>query len=397
MPTITDTSVKRISWDMRGAPTLNGQAGTFKALLDTFTQTGWGLVTALSVTVEDGIATATLTPGDTFHPHAVVLIDGATPVLLNGEARVLTSTNTSITWATAAPDGAATGTITIKYAPVSAWQRTHNDGNKAVYRSSHVQALGRYFRIDDSGTTQARIISYEEMTDIDTGVAPMPTEAQYSGGAYLQKSTQANATAVRYWLIADDRFIFLCIAAASGQNAANISCPPRGFGDPIPLSPSGDAWCTVLSCGSTNVNQPFPGSFITSSSLGSNGGMVMARTLNGSGGAIEARGLSEVSSGSPSGDDGFYGPYPSEVDGELKICKMYVKEGSSEKPPRAVVPGIYYIPQSGAGSAFENGDLLDAPAGLAGRKLMGLRAGNSSVWAGSVAGGYLIDITGPWR
>ena len=55
--------VKYINNNMRGAPQLPGTAGTLIAVLDAFLITGFGQVTALSVTVAGGIATASLQSG----------------------------------------------------------------------------------------------------------------------------------------------------------------------------------------------------------------------------------------------------------------------------------------------------------------------------------------------
>ena len=98
-------AVKWFSRDMRGAPTISGTAGSRIAALDACLLTGFGPVTSTGVTVSGGIATATVPSGQSFAQHAVVLISGATPSALNGEARVLTSSSTQITFATTAADG----------------------------------------------------------------------------------------------------------------------------------------------------------------------------------------------------------------------------------------------------------------------------------------------------
>ena len=95
--------VKYIHNAMRGAPQLSGTAGTLIAVLDAFLLTGFGQVTALSVNVAGGIATATLQSGQSFDKDCIVLVEGATPAALNGEARVISTSSTSITWATTAP------------------------------------------------------------------------------------------------------------------------------------------------------------------------------------------------------------------------------------------------------------------------------------------------------
>lgn len=392
------TSVKHIHNGMRGAPQIGGTAGTLIAALDALFISGWGATAALSVNVAAGVATATLTPGETFDRDAVVLIAGATPGALNGEARVISTSNTSITWATTAPDGAATGTITIRYAPQTSWAKVYAGTNKAAYRSTHVQSAGHYLRIDDTGTTGARMRGYESMTDVDTGVGPFPSEAQQAGGGYLWKSVVASAAAVRYRIICDERFVLFCIGVGTGNNpSVASSAQARGFGDPISASGAGDAWATICSVGGPNASSSqMTGSLDSTliSSVGS-GATYAPRAFSGLGSSVlmDPRAFS-CSPGVASGVDSFLGALPSEIDGQIKPSRM--AEVGNTKPPRATVPGVFYIPQSGALGQINEGDMLDGSADVAGHRLMVLPTGSNS-YTSSPTGAYLVDLTGPWR
>lgn len=393
------TSVKHIHNGMRGAPQISGSAGTLIAALDAFFTTGWGVTTALSVNVAGGIATASLTPGETFDRDAVVLIGGAaTPSVLNGEARVLTTSNSSITWATTAPDGAATGTITIRYAPQTSWSKVYAATNKAVYRSTHVQSAGHYLRVDDTGTTTARVRGFETMTDVDTGVGPFPTDAQMSGGGYWWKSTGANTNAVKYRIFADERFVILAIAAGSHNQPTYTGAPARGFGDPLALAPAGDAWITLLSAAANNSGAAGWGAFSNPNSSGSSGLCACPRAVSGLGGSalLERRGFTSGSGTTHSGADDLLGAAPSEVDGQIKTSRIYARETAAGKPPRAVVPGVHYIPQSGILSLLSDGDSLLGSGDLAGRRLLAIGETASAGFVAPTAM-YLVDITGPWR
>lgn len=393
------TSVKHIHSGMRGVPTVNGVVGSgVIPVLDTFFITGWGLTTALSVTVASGIATASLTPGETFDRDSVVLVAGATPAELNGESRVLTSSNTAITWATTAADGVATGTITIKYAPQTGWSKVYAGTNKAVYRSNHVQSAGHYLRVDDTGTTTARIRGYESMSDVDTGVGPFPTDAQMSGGGYWWKSINANATAVKWRMFADERFLIVAIAAGYSTQATYLGAPPRGFGDPIALAPAGDAWCTLLSFVGSSSNSAAYASFVSQLSSGTQGQTVCPRAVSGLGGAVQMNNKSFTATVNlSSGSDGALGTLPSEVDGQIKTARTFSSEAATNKPPRAIVPGVHYIPQTGSVGVLADGDTLAGSGDLAGRKLLVVGDQNASGFGGAPAGFYLVDITGPWR
>ena len=399
MPAIPNTEVKWITSEMRGAPVLNRQPGTLIACLDAFLVTGWGLTTALSVTVADGTATATLTPGETFFRDAVVLIEGATPSALNGEARVLSMTNSSITWATVAPDGPATGTITIKYAPQSAWQKVFSATNRAAYRSTHVQSNGHYLYVDDSALLFARVIGYEEMFDIDTGVGPFPTPAQLSGGGYWHKSTASNNNPAKYRLFADERLLITAWMPGVVSSATAFSAPPFGFGDPEYLMPGGDAWGTILSSSSSSssLSSTSSTSSLSSTALSTWGSSAICspRAASGLGSCvlIDSRSFCGTSA---SGIDTHCGSAPSSIDGRIMMARLFLKEQGNSMPPRALTPGIRYIPQTGVSSIAQDGDILDGSNDLAGHRLMVLPS-YSGYNTASPDWRYLVDITGPWR
>ena len=390
--------VKYINESMRGAPVLNGQPGTLIAVLDAFLLTGFGVTTAVSVSVSGGVATATLNAGQSFAQGVVVLVEGATPAALNGEARVLSTSNTSITWATTAPDGAATGTITIKVAPVGQWEKKYTGTNKAVYRSTDPQASGFCLRVDDTGTIAARVRGYEAMTDVDTGTGPFPTDAQISGGGYQFKSYEATAKPVRYDLIADSRTVLIAIAPGVTYSSTAIASPIRGFGDMLALRSAGDVFSAALSC-SAGSNVSDWSSFCAGSfDYSANGGNAVytARALSGLGGAQRVgRRVYVGDNSATSGADNTLGAFPSAVDGELKTSRCYLHNGD-DATPRADIPGVLHIPQTGVvGQLAPRNTLLGAGA-LAGRTLLCLGS-NTSYMHSAPSGIVLVDITGPWR
>ena len=170
-----------------------------------------------------GIATASLQPGQGFSLHANILVAGATPAALNGVSRVTEATETSIKFPTTAPDGAATGTITIKVAGAG-WTKPFSAANKAVFRSADVQGSRHYFRFDETATnTLMRVRGYEAMTTVDAGTGLYPTNAQINGGGYWAKSVQADATPIAWELIADSRFVLFRAAVGLPLGASSIS------------------------------------------------------------------------------------------------------------------------------------------------------------------------------
>ena len=386
--------VKYINNNMRGAPQLSGTAGTLIAVLDAFLITGFGQVTALSVTVAGGIATASLQSGQSFDPYCVVWVDGATPAELNGEARVLTSSSSSITFATTAPDGVATGAITIKVAPVGQWEKPFTGTNKAVYRSTDVTGSRFCLRVDDSGTTTARVRGFESMTDVNTGTGPFPTDAQISGGGHQWKSSVANGTAVRYDFFSDSRAILIAVAGVGG-----IATPIRGFGDMLPLSPAGDVFAVALSCANEANLYSAPNFASGTFDLASTGkdAVYCARASSGLGGAQQVGVRTYVgNSNMASGADATLGVFPSSVDGQLKYSRCYVASGDGVTP-RADVPGVLRIPQSGVLAHIAPRDVLQGTGEMAGRKLLALGSTERQIAVTSANGIVLVDITGPWR
>lgn len=390
--------VKHVSSTMRGAPQLSGTAGTLIAALDAFLVTGFGQVTALAVNVSGGIATATLNAGQSFDPRTIVQVQGATPAALNGEARVLTSSSTGITWVTTAPDGAATGTITIKVAPAG-WEKLFTGTNKAVYRSTDPQASGFCLRVDDTGTTAARVRGFETMSDVDTGTGPFPTDAQINGGGYWIKSSAANAVVAPYVLIADSRAVLVAIAAGVPSSGQYLASPMRGFGDMLPLAPGGDVWSCALSCsqgGSAGGAQDSSGGAFDAPESGASA-IYVSRDISGIGGARASGARPFVGSG-VSGQDATLGVFPSVVDGQLKYSQrfLYQNSGAGNAPPRARIPGLLHVPQSGVLGLVNRLDTLDGSGELQGRTLLAL-ATLGGWYTQAPTGISLVDITGPWR
>ncbi len=390
--------VKWITSTMRGAPAVSGTAGTFIGALDAFLFTGWGLATALSVTVENGVGTATFAEGTYFDDFAVVAISGVTtPAALNGEARVLSHTNNSITFETDAPNSTATtgSSIAIKYAPVGNWEKKYFGVNLGAYKSTDVMAHGCIFRVDDTGTMTARVVGYESMTDVNTGIGPFPAAAYVAGGGYVYKSGIANATAARYSMAADSRTVLLGmepgVVSSGAYRAANI----RGFGDAIALAPGGDAWASFVSLVGSASTYLSTGSLSSGPVSSVSGFTTMPRAYSAVGGAVicDATPFSGAF-GTMSGTDNFMGAAPSAVDGQIKLSKVFLKEQGGLLPPRALVPGVVYVPQSGLHNIVSGGDIVVGAGEWEGRKLLAIFGGSSP---SAVSGVAFIDISGPWR
>lgn len=112
-------------------------------------------------------------------------------------------------------------------------------------------------------------------------------------------------------------------------------------------------------------------------------------------GSSRAVGTRPVSGGmnSVSGGDTTFGPVPSPVDGLVLMSRMLLTQADGSA--RAVVPGVWYVPQSGAFNLFSDKGMYLGRGELAGRRLCAVPADTSMYSVG--AGVFFIDVTGPWR
>lgn len=394
-------SVSYIRDNMRGAPVINGNTpGCLIAALDALLVSGWGAAAPATVTVASGVATATFASATAWQPHAVIEVSGGTPSAINGKARVATSAGNTLTWATSAADGTYTGSISIKYASAG-WEKVFSGGTtKAVYRSTDVTGSRCYYRVDDSGNQSARVRGFAEMTNVDTGSEPFPTNAQISGGGYLHKSIVAgNSTPIPYLVAASSKTVLVAICASYSASNTYTQSSLRGWGDPLPLRPSGDIYSAFVSaCGASTSGNVLAIGALDGSPLGSStdGLVVTRRPDTGAIGSSLARpfpesGMLDYLSGSCD----YFGVAPSAIDGQVKHCRMLLRDQSSGAPVRAVVPGVRYIPQTEARTALDTlFAMYDGTGEFSGRKLAVVHT--SSSYSGTSGGASLVDLTGPW-
>lgn len=391
MASPVDTSVKHMLWDMTGAPTLNGVAGALIGVLDAFLVDGWGSQTASSVVIADGVATVTTPSAFPATVDSVVLVAGATPSGLNGEQKVTgVGPGNTFKFATEESDGSATGTITVKMAPAG-WEKAFSGTNKAAYRSLAPQANsgGMYLRVDDSGTTLARVAGYETMSDIDTGTGPFPTSAQVSGGGYWAKSATANTTQRGYALFADSRTFLIALNSNGTTTTTHVL---RGFGDGITKRPSGDAFAVFISAASNSTLTSVEGAIDgTASALA-----WVPKSYVGLGSAEAGRTVPYIgSTTSASGNDNTLGAFPNPVDGSLMLSRRFWATGTTS-PNRFDIPGMYHVPQSGLASVFSSYDKVPGSDDLLGRRLLFVPLHQTNP-SSSPTGGSFVDVTGPWR
>jgi hypothetical protein len=333
---------------MQGAPDLSGTAGSLVTVLDAVLVDGFGTLTLDSLSVSGGIATATYSTGFSYKQWSVVEIAGATPSGLNGRKRLLTASGTTVTFdATGISDQTATGTITIKI-PSAGWTIAYTGTNLRSYRLDNTFGTGCYLRVDDTGTTAARVVGYQAMTDINTGTDPFPTNAQISGGGYWVKSSTANSTERAWIIVADDRGVYFS-SQSDGTNSKT-----HWFGDQKQLTGTPGQWDCCIICATTASGTGYPG-YIDGST--SNQRLYFPRNLAEASGAVAGSKHSILNYSSAS-----LFPYPSvSVGGILALVDfVVVREGTSNAEIRGLMPGyIAYVNDVDSYLTFNTPLLID--------------------------------------
>ena len=391
MASPVDTSVKHAYSSMTGAPAIGGTVGSLTGALDAFLVNGWGAKAVDSAVISNGTCRLNFASGKSAaEAHAVILVTGATPLALNGEQKVTAVATGWVEFKTDLPDGAVTGSISFKMAPLG-WEKVFSKTNVAVYRPTDPASTRTYYRVDDTNALYARVQMYESMTDVDNGVGPAPLTI--SGGYYWHK--KQSGTASSYWVLAgDSRGFYYAIGAGSSSTAAssnNNALLSHFIGD-LNGYRSGDAWAAVLTgVEGTNFATTTGCVFCSSTSVG----FTLKRLSHGLGAAVQCLRKVFGDVQSRSGNDGTLGAFPSSVDNGLHLSVILLTDGVNSASPRGSMPGAYHCPQSGALAAFGSDVAITKGQGpFTGKHLLSMQAGMPSSGSQGLA---FLDVTGPWR
>lgn len=395
MASPVDTSVKFYREDFPGAPTLNGVAGSLIGLLEACLCTGFGLRSATSLVVSGGVATLTLASdaknGNLL--HSVILVEGSSITALNGEQRVTAVSSTELKFATAAADGTATGSITVKTAPAG-WEKKFTGTNKAVFKSLAVEANTSYLQVSDTGALSAKVRAYQTMVDVDTGTGAAPTVASSASGGSWAKSDSANSTPNRWQFFSDSRAFYYCPVFASGSSASRIGQPSYFFGDFVAYQ-SADAWATALLAPSVESGLAITGSVFSVDQSGAVSCVMRSHLGVGDAVAVFAPPKCRVTN-AYSGDDAAMGLFPAPTDGALRLARICVTTGAVDGASsilRGEYPGVYHVPQKGLNAFFQPRDTVS----VGGKIFAAVCVDHSPNVTTGTGGRGFFDITGPWR
>lgn len=390
------SSVKYFHSAMTGAPTLSGTPGALAAVLDACLVNGFGITGLDSIVVQNGVATASSSLGHPFEADTTALIVGSAVPELNGEFTVTgTTVNTFTFSAPSVVNGTYTGSVTAKLAPAG-WEKAFSATNVAAYRSADLTTTRCFLRVDDAGSTTARVVGYEAMSDANTGTGAFPTSAQLSGGYYWPKSTTANSSPTYWVLVGDSKSFWLYNSTTPTLAAQGIAGWLSGFGD-LASRKAGDAYGCVI-YGAANTSAAFAESNTVGcayshaqSSVNTVGYVARSYTAVGS--------SQPVFNASESFDSGYSGngsySYPNGPDNALLLSRMMVCE-MSPRIIRGTPRGLLFNPQLLGSSSFTTRDKLVGQGSLAGRTLLALK-GSAPAQTSATNITTFLDITGPWE
>lgn len=309
---------------------------------------------------------------------------GAPPLLPNAAGSLITVLDACLVNGYGAKSGAG-------------WSKPFSGTNLAVYKQG-AGSNGMYCRIDDSNGPTARVRGFEDMTDVSTGTAPFPTDAQVSGGDYIFKH-DTGAGSRKWMVIANHKAFYFWSQFDIGTTGANSGL--TFFGD-IKTRKPGDAFHTMLmAANGTTKNNGTP------TSCNDHGGIMapmdyfcyghyLARSYTQVGGSVAVGKRPETqrfTNGNYSRiySYGFdwvrnfvFSPVPSLVDGALYLSPVVVSEYTAQVD-RGQMPGLWNIDHF---DAFNPGDTFNATSGY--------HVGKTFVVLAIYGAHYALEITDTW-
>lgn len=215
------------------------------------------------------------------------------------------------------------------------WTKAFSGVNKAAYKQP-ATSNQFYLRVDDTGTTSARVVGYESMTDVDTGVAAFPTEAQVAGGLYCTKSSVASGLARAWIMVATDSMFYLYINQDGA--VASTAAIMMAFGD-ITSYKADDAYQTLIIAGTAVAGSGNQFAKLSTTITEVESAHYLARDYTQFGSAKNVGKHSDLVKSKAADDMGRLGlTYPNPPDGGLYMAPVWIHEPSIL---RGLLPGIW--------------------------------------------------------
>lgn len=232
-------------------------------------------------------------------------------------------------------------------------------------------------QVKDNGTTGVFLSGWETLTATDTGTGQFPTAAQLSTGLLLDKVA---STSWRFFSNGKIFYLMVRISASVVQTFA--------FGDFISYK-SGDLYNTLIIGNTTTQtwNSLFLG--LATNTIYPTAGHYVCRSYTQVGTALAIGKFCDSfrAGNSATMGTGSMSPYPSPVDGALKLSPLWLNEPAANLLERGFLPGVFNILHN---VAFNDGDTFQVNVGpLAGRTF-------EVVAGGPASGQYAIETSDTW-
>lgn len=278
------------------------------------------------------------------------------------------------------------------------WAKEFTAANLAVYRPPS----GTRFRlrVDDSGSQEARLIGYREMSAVSVGTDPFPTPSQFSGGLYSRKSETADTTARSWMLVASER----CFYFFPHSNAADFFSDPTYthisgqffFGDIDTVKPGDTSHCLIIGGTSASTSSAAAlGGLSRSTGFSATSGHYLAQSYVQLGSAVRAQ---KVPLADPTslttciGASGSTYPfYPDPVTGGILLTRAAITEGTdlgTRIAIRGFLPGLWIPLHHLPGS---HGDVVAGSGEFLGKTFQML-----NIAAGTTNGRCAMEISDTW-
>lgn len=225
---------------MAGAPQYANADGNIPSILEACLVNGFNIRTATSASASGGILTLNFAADPLFEPLQTVELAFSSVALVNGVNRVVANSNNQVTIAIPGlPDGAVGSSgagITIKQAGAG-WSKPFGNSTVSVFRPR--AGLRRYLRCVHSAGSSMAANGYEDMSDINTGSGPFPSNP--STALYNNEyGYQAN---LPWFVIAANKWLVFSIGNAP---TPNYSAGTLVFADILDTTVPGDNFATVI-------------------------------------------------------------------------------------------------------------------------------------------------------
>ena len=256
------------------------------------------------------------------------------------------------------------------------WTKAFSGTNLAAYR----QGAGSmcYLRVNDgTGSFKVKMLGYESMTGIDTGVNAFPTTAQLANGVYAAIGTSTTAANKPWIVVADNKRFYLWVGITL-TTAVNISTSTEAqemffFGDIISFRP-GDTYCCQI-IGSDSASNGTERFGIVGALTSVTAGSFIARDAAQAAGSVNNSKYYDYYGGNSSPTIGSANgvAYPDPITGGINLSRIHVSNGATVKGIRGRLPGVFAPLNALPGN---NGDTFSGVGDLDGRTFILLDCGS---------------------